>query len=148
MDTTMKKVVGRNVAKARKHIGLTQAELGEAMQRYIGHQWTKQVVSFVERGERQLDTDELLMIGMVLGRRVYDLLLPEEGEQILLPSGFRVPAGEVRFAVAGDATQIPVVATIASQLEELATQADFVADQARQVANTIHPRQKAKGKKR
>jgi transcriptional regulator with XRE-family HTH domain len=149
MPIDVQEVVGRNVARFRRDSGLTQTQLGEAMERYVANGWSKQIVSFVERGKRQLDPNELLMLAMCLHKRVYELFMPDEGDEIKV-GAWHVPVGEVRLAVAGDPNTTPVVVTLAAQLEELAAQAEFVADQARQVANIIHrkPKTKAKGRKR
>jgi transcriptional regulator with XRE-family HTH domain len=89
--------VGRRIAEVRKAQDLTQAKLGAQLG------WSGQVVSFIERGSRQLDVEELLTVSRALGVAVISLLLPfkDETVRVVLPSGEELDADGIRDAVMG-----------------------------------------------
>jgi transcriptional regulator with XRE-family HTH domain len=66
-------VLARNVGAVRRLTGWTQAVVAERMNN-LGHRWTAATVSEVERGYRNVTTDELVNLALVLGRTVERLL--------------------------------------------------------------------------
>jgi len=140
----MNKVLGRNIAEARRRAKLTQTQVGEGMERYIGHTWSKQVVSFVERGHRQLDANELLMLAAIVRAPVYELMLLGDGESIKLPSGFQMDAGTVRQHVAGDVSSTPLALDTLQHFEEVASIAEQLASRARGAIRALDRKPKTK----
>lgn len=113
---TMHEHVGRRIAAVRKARGLTQAELGSQLG------WSGQVVSFAERGRRQLDVDELLVIARALGVAAIGLLDPvgDEPTLVRLSDGEELDADGIRDSVlgAGAAEQRRKVAEEISRRQE------------------------------
>lgn len=141
MVTTMDmhRLVGRRVAEARDRRGLSQAELGESMAQLLGEgkAWSNKVVSFVETGQRQLDSSELLIVAACLDVPVYQLLTPRPDEAVELPSGDLMDSAEVTRHVVGDARTDPRLATVAGRMEVLAEVADELAREARGTARVL-----------
>jgi transcriptional regulator with XRE-family HTH domain len=139
MVTTMDmhRLVGRRVAEARDRRGLSQAELGESMAQLLGEgkAWSNKVVSFVETGQRQLDSSELLIVAACLDVPVYQLLTPRPDEAVELPSGDLMDSAEVTRHVVGDARTDPRLATVAGRMEVLAEVADELAGHGRAAAS-------------
>ena len=79
---TATEALGRNVRAGRSLRGMRkQRDSATAMNR-LGHKWTDVTVSFVERGKRKVDVDELASLALVLGYVVGDLLVPPETERL------------------------------------------------------------------
>lgn len=127
----MHQMVGKRVKEARLRAGLSQEELGLAVERLMGQRWTNKVVSFLEHGDRQLDSSELLIVAAVLGVPIHELMRPEPGEQIELPSGDWMDAAEISRHVFGDPQTDPRLATVAGRMRGLADVAEELAKEAR-----------------
>jgi transcriptional regulator with XRE-family HTH domain len=121
---TIHKAVGRNLKRLRERAGLTQVQLAERTKDYVGGEgWSKQVISFIERGERQLDAEDLLIVAAALGAPAWQLLVPNTvpGEEIRLPNRERIDQGDwLRWAV-GMGEALPANELIASKFEALAS---------------------------
>jgi len=63
--TAMKNVVGKNVARIREQLGITQEQLAIRLQ-MAGWRVDRFLVSKIERGERQVLDSEVLLIANVL----------------------------------------------------------------------------------
>jgi transcriptional regulator with XRE-family HTH domain len=68
-------VVARNVRAYRRVRDLTQDQVAAAMSE-LGHGWSGSTLSFAEKGDRTLTTDELFALAIVLETDVLDLLDP------------------------------------------------------------------------
>jgi hypothetical protein len=98
--------------------GLNQALLGEALAKFLGKRWSKQMVSAVEGGRRDLSVTELLAFAAVLGRPVQDLLAPSLAQMIEFPAG-SVEGVQMRALVLGalEPGSQPLVAEIVQTIE-------------------------------
>jgi transcriptional regulator with XRE-family HTH domain len=70
---TVEETVGANIKAMRAQLGLTQAELAEAMQG-LGHSWIQTTVAKTEAADRPLRVNEVADLAKVLGVRVPELV--------------------------------------------------------------------------
>jgi transcriptional regulator with XRE-family HTH domain len=70
---TPEQVVGANIKAMRAQLGLTQAELAEAMQG-LGHSWVQTTVAKTEAADRPLRVNEVADLARILGTRLPDLV--------------------------------------------------------------------------
>jgi transcriptional regulator with XRE-family HTH domain len=70
---TPEQVVGANIKAMRTQLGLTQAELAEAMQG-LGHSWVQTTVAKTEAADRPLRVNEVADLARILGTRLPDLV--------------------------------------------------------------------------
>lgn len=98
----MNEVVAHNIRQARVRRGMTQADLGSALEPLIGQRWSSSTVSVAEGAggrQRQFDPNELVALALALGVPVPYLLLPiGPTDQIDLggePEYSTIPAAEV-----------------------------------------------------
>lgn len=82
--------VGDRVARARTEMGLTQADLADAMSTRLGREIRPLTVTRLEGGKRPIGVDELVAIAAALGIEPADLL-----------SDVRLSSGAVRAAATG-----------------------------------------------
>ncbi|MCG6497646.1 helix-turn-helix transcriptional regulator [Kitasatospora sp. A2-31] len=79
--------IGANIARLREMSGLSQAQLGDALGRYLEKPWSRQAVSAAEKGRRAFTAVELVSLSLALSSSVPDLLLPTgdstDGEPLL-----------------------------------------------------------------
>lgn len=134
----MNEVVGRNIARARKRRKGTQEDLADLLtsSSFAGG-WTKQVVSNLERGERQVDPGELVMFAAMLGVPAYELLLPDPGDEVeVLPKTF-IPYEDITGIVLGPTGGNPRVVGMAGLLQSLAAAASDLAGEARRASDLL-----------
>lgn len=92
-------VIGQRVAEGRDELGLTQAQIGEAIGEYLGKPWSRQAVSAAEKGDRAFGAAELVALSLVLGCTIETLLEPPpEADNVTIGDGppldsrhFRIP---------------------------------------------------------
>lgn len=116
---SLRQVVGANIRVMRNIRGMTQDELGRRVEELLGHAWSKQTVSKLEKGSRALDLEELLAVGFALGRPLQSFLtlawrgdlLPAEAQLELTSPDFdggesvnAVPVSKVRDFLQGTGT--------------------------------------------
>jgi transcriptional regulator with XRE-family HTH domain len=70
---TPEETVGANIKALRAQLGLTQAELAEAMQG-LGHTWIQTTVAKTEAADRPLRLNEVADLAQILNVRVPDLV--------------------------------------------------------------------------
>lgn len=88
-------VIGQWITRGREDAGITQAELGEQLGKYLGRPWPRQAVSAAEKGRRAFSAAELVAFAAVLGTSVASLLEPPPGTAaITLAEG---PPIDVRY---------------------------------------------------
>ena len=102
-------VLARDVGAVRRLTGWTQALVAERMNN-LGHRWTAATVSEVERGYRNVTTDELVNLALVLGRTVERLLDlgsvgPSARSSTRASSPSAQPSGETRVALVNAASE-------------------------------------------
>jgi transcriptional regulator with XRE-family HTH domain len=66
---TPEETVGANIKAMRAKLGLTQAELAEAMQG-LGHSWIQTTVAKTEAADRPLRVNEVADLARILGTRL------------------------------------------------------------------------------
>jgi transcriptional regulator with XRE-family HTH domain len=104
-------ILARNVGAVRRLTGWTQALVAERMNN-LGHRWTAATVSEVERGYRNVTTDELVNLALVLGRTVERLLDARVGRAalgLLFDEGviaIRPTPNETRVALVNAASEV------------------------------------------
>jgi 8-oxo-dGTP diphosphatase len=94
-----KKLLARNLRKARAAAELSQAQVSKRMQK-LGFSWVGSTVSLAMRAERRITVDELVALSLILGTTPGQLLLPEDdnGHQLVqLPGGFAFPGRRLYF---------------------------------------------------
>ena len=70
---TVEARIGAHVKARRLQLGLTQADVAEAMQR-LGHSWIQTTVAKTEAADRPLRVNELADLAQVLGERLRHLV--------------------------------------------------------------------------
>jgi transcriptional regulator with XRE-family HTH domain len=70
---TAEEYVGANIKALRAQLGLTQAELAEAMQE-LGHSWIQTTVAKTEGADRPLRVNEVADLAQILGTRLPELV--------------------------------------------------------------------------
>jgi transcriptional regulator with XRE-family HTH domain len=105
---TLRQVVGANLRILRQARDLSQEELGNEVEPYLGHRLTKQMVSLLEAGKRSLDLEELLAVYHVLLYPLDTMLrigwkgTPlHDDDFIRLESGHSLPVRMVRGFIRG-----------------------------------------------
>lgn len=98
---TANQLVGYNLARIRKALGLSQEEAAERLEPYLGTRWSKNVYSAAERSYdgkrvRQFTADELLAMALAFGVPVTYFLLPPRPED--REAGAALQAGTVQVA--------------------------------------------------
>jgi transcriptional regulator with XRE-family HTH domain len=89
---TPEEMIGVRVRLARQEAGLTQAQLGQGMGRYLGSPWSNIVVSLTELGKRNVTPSELVALAAVLKRPVAWFFSPLDTEAVVeLPTGTLAP---------------------------------------------------------
>lgn len=71
----LSKTLAENARQFRSVLGHSQDDVAERM-RALGHEWSRQTVSDVERNVRNVTVDELLGLALVLGTPISELLDP------------------------------------------------------------------------
>ncbi len=69
MNEQRKKIIGENIRKLRDKLGLSQSELAQK----VGKQ-TATYIAFIEKGERNITTVDLMSIATQLGTTVASLI--------------------------------------------------------------------------
>jgi transcriptional regulator with XRE-family HTH domain len=90
----VEEAVGQQVARLRVQRGLSLAELGEALGRYLGKPWSRQAVHQAERGQRAFTAAELTALALALDTSLPALFRSGDAP-IELPAA-SVPAEEYR----------------------------------------------------
>lgn len=101
----LEEVIGLQIAEKRAAVGLSQAELGEALGRHLERPWSRQAVHSAEKGKRAFTAAELVAFALVLEAEVPDLMTPPLSQRdgmIGLPNGF-IPARKLADIVAPEA---------------------------------------------
>lgn len=73
MNEQTKKIIGENIKKLREKLGLSQSELAQS----IGKQ-TATYIAFIEKGDRNIATVDLMAIAKQLGTSVAGLIGEEK----------------------------------------------------------------------
>jgi transcriptional regulator with XRE-family HTH domain len=87
-------VLARNLGALRRLRGYRQELVAERMN-YLGHPWTRQTISEVERGKRNVTVDELFSLALALHITV-DRLLDARVDRLLDPRAKRPGALDPR----------------------------------------------------
>jgi transcriptional regulator with XRE-family HTH domain len=90
----VEEAIGRQITLLRAQRQLSQADLGEALGRYLGKPWSRQAVHQAERGQRSFTAAELTALALVLDTAVQALFRAED-DHIELP-GRAIPPQEYR----------------------------------------------------
>lgn len=86
----LEEVIGARIAEVRAEHGLSQAELGAALEEHLDKPWSRQAVHTAEKGKRAFTAAELVALALVLKVEVPELMSPglqEKNEIIELPRG-------------------------------------------------------------
>jgi transcriptional regulator with XRE-family HTH domain len=106
---TLDELIGSKVREAREALGMTQTDLGAALQEYLGRPWFPRTIWLLESGLHQLFAAELPAFAAVLQRPVVWFFEPDEdstaeGGRVLvdLPGGRRLDSGQLVSLFLGD----------------------------------------------
>lgn len=69
MDTAKKKAIGIKIRQKREALGISQLELAKSV-----HKKSPAYIAFIESGERNISTMDLMLIAKSLGTTVADLI--------------------------------------------------------------------------
>lgn len=99
----IEEVVGANLARLRGEVGMSQAELGQAVGAYLDKTWSRQAVSASEKGRRAFTSAELVALALILEVSIDFLLMPVDpkGMDDLLPGAKKVTAQDYEHAIVG-----------------------------------------------
>jgi transcriptional regulator with XRE-family HTH domain len=115
--------IGVNLRAAREANGWSQEALGERVGGYLGRPWSAQTVSVAEKGGRDFDAEDMLVLALVFGRPVAwfyrDQTPKTAGQEIELPSGFVVTEASMRRVYGLENAE---AYRIAIEMEKLAAQ--------------------------
>ncbi|MGW5333623.1 helix-turn-helix transcriptional regulator [Streptomyces bauhiniae] len=103
----LEEVIGSQIADRRASVGMSQAELGEGLGRYLERAWSRQAVHSAEKGKRAFTAAELVAFALVLDAEVPDLMTPPIGQRdgvIALPNGV-IPSRKLADIVAPEAPE-------------------------------------------
>ncbi|WP_046503090.1 helix-turn-helix transcriptional regulator [Streptomyces odonnellii] len=101
----VEEVIGRNLLRIREERGLSQAELGQAVEPHLGRPWSRQAVSAAEKGRRSFTAADLLALARILNTSVPALFLAAgwgEGSTVELADGISVGMEEYRERILHD----------------------------------------------
>jgi transcriptional regulator with XRE-family HTH domain len=76
----VQEVIGLNIERNRKFLGMSQTELGEAVGRVTGKPLARQAIWSAERGNRAWTVVDLIAFAHALGRTIPALVVPEDLE--------------------------------------------------------------------
>lgn len=98
---TIEETIGTRVARLRREQGLTQAELGRALEPYTGLVWSRANVSNAEAGVRAWTASDVLAACMVLNVSPAVLFtpLPDQIEGVEAASGRLIAPDEIHGLV-------------------------------------------------
>lgn len=134
----MHAVVGENVKRARKREGITQTLLGKGLAALVGRTWTKQTISQLEKGTRQLDSEELVQVAAALGTTVVDLLTPDATAEVDIGIGGIWWTGEqVGRIVRGGSMDAAKTSAMMTELRQVARSAEKLAADARRSSESL-----------
>ena len=92
----VEEAVGRQIARLREARRMSLAELGEALGRYLGKQWSRQAVHQAERGRRVFTAPELTAIALAIDTSIPALFVADAGEEQAEMPGSAVSPEEYR----------------------------------------------------
>ena len=75
-------MIGLRVATARRDRGLTQRQLGQLLEPWLGRTWVKQSVSLAEQGRRNFTAEELMALCVCL-RKPLSYFFHGNGEEVI-----------------------------------------------------------------
>ena len=84
-------IVGYHLREARLEIGMTQAELAEHLEAFIGRRWFPQSVSIAELGGRDFTAEELYGIAFALQRPIQSFFETPPGTEKVKLGGRQHP---------------------------------------------------------
>jgi transcriptional regulator with XRE-family HTH domain len=118
-------VLARNLAAARARARLSQATVGERMNKRGHTAWLRQTMSLVETGKRRVTGEELFALAYVLETSVARLMSPTEDDlEVAFPSGEAVSAADAIARVQGGVIARAGVATATATVPEPTVKAE------------------------
>lgn len=94
-------VIGHWITQGRQDTGMTQAQIGDELGKYLGKPWPRQAVSAAEKGRRSFTAAELVAFAVVLGCNVEKLIEPpEDVSAVTLSEGPPLDSRHLRAAAA------------------------------------------------
>lgn len=98
----IEEAIGFNMARLREDAGLTQEQLGKALEPYLGKSWTRQAVSAAEKGRRSFTAAELIALGLALNTSLqFLLMIHPDWLTSLLPGSASVTFNQYEDVIAG-----------------------------------------------
>lgn len=95
----IEEVIGGNMRRVREERGLSQTDLGQAIEQHQGRAWSRQAVSAAEKGQRAFSAADLMALTRVLDVSIPSLFLLtdwRDERSVEIADGISVPAEEYR----------------------------------------------------
>lgn len=90
---TVEQAIGDRLRRVRTKAGLSQADVGSSLTRFLGKSWSRQAVWAAEQGQRAFTAVELYALAQVLDVSPAWLLGPQSGDdQCMYPTGLTIVA--------------------------------------------------------
>jgi transcriptional regulator with XRE-family HTH domain len=133
----IEEVIGQRMKDFRELEGMSQRELGEGLEPYLGKPWSRQAVSTAETGGRAFTAIELITIAAVLGTSVSRLmtLMPAVGE-LETPGGVVISGRDTAAVVVSRMSPNVIYSEMQSAITELAQRLAELETEAAQAARS------------
>jgi hypothetical protein len=101
--TTLRELIGSGIRQARTvNRSWTQAELGAALEPWLGRPWAKQQVLQAEQGQRSFEPGEMVALARVFDLPMWSFMKPELKQSLqLVNDGPEIAGAEIRRALWG-----------------------------------------------
>lgn len=95
----IEEVIGSNMRRVREERGLSQTDLGQAIEPHQGRAWSRQAVSAAEKGQRAFSAADLMALALVLDVSIPSLFLLtdwRDDRSVEIADGITVSPSEYR----------------------------------------------------
>jgi hypothetical protein len=134
---TIEAIIGARVARLRRDQGMTQAQLGQALEPYTGLAWSRANVSNAEAGARAWTASDVLAVCMTLriSPSVLFMPLPDQLGDVQTAGNRVIASDEIR-----DVLALPNMAALSGELAtHVATEVGRLRDEVSRLAEIITP---------
>lgn len=134
---TIEAIIGARVARLRRDQGMTQAQLGQALEPYTGLAWSRANVSNAEAGARAWTASDVLAVCMTLrvSPAVLFTPLPDQPGGVQTTGGGVIASDEMR-----DVLALPNTAALSDELAtHVTTEVSRLREEVSRLAEIITP---------
>lgn len=135
----VEEMVGQRIRQARERVNITQEQLGEWLEPFLGRAWARQSVSLAEQGKRAFTAAELVAIAFVVGVAPGVLLQMPPGVNALeMPSGKLLERDELsRAARTGEGSPGLAAERVQQTLSDLVAEIEGVDARTADIKRTV-----------